>query len=81
MQPNTTQGYFLRINTHYSPLVIKFLPTNNTSVNSNMLHGNNCDAVPQGLPSRRPALSLALILSDHTDQGSVDQSLDAVVPD
>jgi len=48
---------------------------------SDMSHANNCDAVPQELPSRWCVRLLALILSNHIDRGSAVQSPDAVFPD
>ena len=51
------------------------------SINFEGLFSNSCDAVPQVSTWMWPGLSLALILEDHTDQGSAVQSLDVVAPD
>jgi len=50
-------------------------------ISSNTSYANSCDAIPkERLPDDAPD-ELALILSDHTDQGYAVQYPDAVDPD
>ena len=70
----------LMIDRRYSPLFVIVL-TQKIWVSSDRSYANNCDAVPQGLPSRWCIRLLALIWSNHIDRGSAVQFLHGVAPD